>query len=94
MKIVWTKLALKDLQQVWNDIAGDNLLAAHGVMEKIDRAVQTLLSYQNFGRIGRVRTTRELVLPGLPYIIPYRMKKKQIEILAVIHSSRRWPEKI
>jgi plasmid stabilization system protein ParE len=35
--------------------------------------------------------TRELVIGGLPYIIPYRIRENDIEILRVLHTARRWP---
>lgn len=94
MKIVWTRLALEDLHHAWNYIAADNPEAADGVMEKIEKAVESLLSYPNLGRPGRVKGTRELVAVDTPYIVPYRIKRDQIEILAVIHGSRRWPESL
>jgi toxin ParE1/3/4 len=91
LKIAWTRLALQDLAHVRNYIAADKPEAADGVMEGIAKAVESLLSYQNLGRPGRVKGTRELVVVGTPYIIPYRIKRERIEILAVIHGSRRWP---
>ena len=44
------------------------------------------------GRHGRIEGTRELVIPGLPYIIPYRVKNNVIEILRVLHAARKWPD--
>ncbi|HCU24030.1 MAG TPA: type II toxin-antitoxin system mRNA interferase toxin, RelE/StbE family, partial [Deltaproteobacteria bacterium] len=38
------------------------------------------------------RGTRELIIVGTSYLVPYRVKKDRIEILAVMHGSRRWPE--
>ena len=46
------------------------------------------------GRQGRIDGTRELVIHGLPYIIPYRMRHGRVEILAVIHAARRWPTRL
>lgn len=94
MKIVWTKLALQDLNQVWNFIAADRPQAADDMMERLGQAVAQLLAYPNLGRPGRVRGTRELVIMGTPYLVPYRVKKKHIEILAVLHGARRWPEEL
>jgi len=44
------------------------------------------------GRKGRVRGTHELVIHGKPYIVPYRIKKSEIQVLSVYHTSRKWPE--
>lgn len=46
------------------------------------------------GRLGRVPNTRELVIDKAPYILPYRVRDNKIEILCVLHTSRRWAEKI
>jgi plasmid stabilization system protein ParE len=40
-----------------------------------------------------VAGTRELVISGLPYILPYIEKAGTVIILRVIHTSMKWPEK-
>ncbi|MBH8572974.1 hypothetical protein I8752_08065 [Nostocaceae cyanobacterium CENA369] len=40
--------------------------------------------------IGRIAGTRELVITRTPFIVAYRVRADQIEILAVIHATRRW----
>ena len=44
------------------------------------------------GRPGRVAGTLELVIPRLPYIVPYRIKGDAIEVLRIYHAARMWPE--
>jgi len=44
------------------------------------------------GREGRVAGTRELVIRGTPFIVGYRIEKKEVWILAVMHAARKWPE--
>ena len=51
-----------------------------------------LAEHPGIGRTGRVDGTRELVIPRLPYILPYQTKDRVIRILAVMHTSRKWPE--
>jgi len=46
------------------------------------------------GRAGRVAGTRELVVAGTPYVVPYRVRGEAVEILRVFHAARRWPEKL
>lgn len=92
MRLQWTKLALQDLNHVREYIATDHSTAADETIFKIGRVIDSLLSYHHLGRVGRVQGTRELVIPGTPYIVPYRVKKDQIEILAVLHGARRWPD--
>ena len=91
MKIVWTRIAINDLDHVWGYIASDKPEAAVGVIEKIAKAVEALPAYPNLGRDGRVKGTKELVVVGTPFIVAYRIKNNRIEIVAVIHAARRWP---
>jgi toxin ParE1/3/4 len=44
------------------------------------------------GRPGRVSGTRELVVTRTPYVVPYRVQGRNIEILRVYHGARKWPE--
>lgn len=48
--------------------------------------------HPKIGRIGRVAGTYELVIPGIPYIVPYRIRNQEVQILIVYHTSRKWPE--
>jgi toxin ParE1/3/4 len=48
--------------------------------------------YSNLGRTGRVAGTRELVIAGLPYTVPYYLKGQEVRILAVMHGARKWPD--
>ncbi len=91
MKLVWTRLALEDLNSAYEYLAAENLRAAATVVERIEAAVKALRAHPNLGRAGRVEGTRELVIAGTPFIIPYHLGKKQVEILALIHAARRWP---
>jgi len=43
------------------------------------------------GRPGRVPSTRELVIPSTPYLVPYWVRDDCIEVLRVFHAARRWP---
>ena len=56
-------------------------------------AAARLLDNPALGRPGRVPGTRELVVAGTPYILPYRVQGEIIQILHVLHGARRWPER-
>ena len=47
------------------------------------------------GHPGRLPGTRELVVSGTPYIVPYRVsgRPERVEILRVFHAARRLPER-
>jgi len=44
--------------------------------------------------VGRVEDTRELVIPGLPFIVVYRVKKESVEVARVIHGAQEWPPRM
>ncbi len=95
MRLLWTRPALSDLRALHAYIAKDNERAAHAMVARIvDRAERQLLTMPESGRPGRIAKTRELVLSGTPYILPYRVIGDTIEILRVFHSARRWPDEL
>ena len=91
-RINWTELALSDLEELAHYISQDKPGAAKKMILRIRESVQQLSFYPQIGRIGRVSETRELVTPGTPYIIVYCITDHGIDILAVIHAAKRWPE--
>jgi addiction module RelE/StbE family toxin len=92
MAVTWLKEAVCDLQEIGRTISEDNPAAAYRVLTKIEASANSLERHPELGRPGRVPKTRELVIPGLPYILPYYIKKKDVRILAVMHTSRKWPD--
>ena len=93
MKIKWVSLALDDLDAAGEFIARDNPKAAGRVLKRIWDAVQLLAEHPDAGRPGRVPGTRELVIADTPFIIPYRVVEKTVQILRVLHGKRQWPRR-
>ena len=92
MRLRWTRRAERDLDEIAAYIGQDSPAAAARVILELIDAVESLLPGQPaIGRAGRVLGTRELIVGGLPYIIPYRVRDGDLEILRVLHASRRWP---
>ena len=91
MKIKWVRLALKDLDAVGEYIARENPEAASRVLSRIWDSVQMLSEHPHAGRAGRIPGTRELVIAGTPFIIPYRVVENTVQILRVLHGKRKWP---
>ena len=95
MRLRWTKLASQDLDDIAEYIGQDSPASASRViLELMERAESMLVAHPAAGRAGRVLGTRELVIASLPYVIAYRVVESQIEILRVMHASRRWPSDI
>lgn len=91
MKIIWSPTARAHLRHARAFIAEDNPQAAAQVAERILNSVERLKEFPASGRPGLLPHTRELVVPGTPFFIPYRVKDQHIEILGVIHGAQRWP---
>jgi toxin ParE1/3/4 len=64
------------------------------LVTRIVEAIETLCDHPHLGRPGRVAGTRELVIAETPYVVPYRVVDDGVEILAVIHGARRWPDRL
>ena len=81
------------LEDVRERIARDNPSAATRMVDRIRAAVERLREFPALGRPGRVAGTRELIISGTPYIVPYRVTEDQIQILGLMHSAQRWPDR-
>ena len=94
MKVVWFKRAIWDLRSVQAYIAQDNPQAAQETVNQIKDKVSLLSEQPGIGRLGRVPNTRELIIDHTPFILPYRVRDNRVEILRVLHTSRKWPNKL
>ncbi|MBI4490810.1 MAG: type II toxin-antitoxin system RelE/ParE family toxin [Deltaproteobacteria bacterium] len=92
MKIVWTRTAIRDLVGIRRYIGHDNPTAARDMASRILVAVNRLGKHPEMGRIGRLAGTRELVVSGTPYLVPYRIRAKAIQLLRVLHGHQEWPK--
>lgn len=93
MKVVWSRRSILHLTQLRAYIAKDSEQNADLVAERILNVVDLLQSHPEIGRPGRLPGTRELVIPKTPFIVPYRIRKDRLEIIAVFRGRRNWPSK-
>jgi len=94
VKLLWTERALAEIDAIFTYIAADSPPAAERLAVLIEAKARLLLDQPNMGRPGRVDGTREFVVTGTPYILPYRVRNGRVEILAVLHASRQWPDQL
>jgi toxin ParE1/3/4 len=92
MQVKWLRRALRNLEQAHDYILRDNPEAAQEVIFKIQTAANQLENYPFMGRTGRIAGTREIVIANTPYIVIYRVKEEAVEILRVLHTSKRYPD--
>jgi toxin ParE1/3/4 len=94
MKIVWTRRANKHLRAAYLYWAQEKSYeAADRMLERIFSAVELLEEHPQMGRIGRISGTHELVLAPTPFLIAYRSRRSKIEIVALLHRARKWPDR-
>lgn len=92
MMTVWSRDSIRDLRELRNYIAEFDPAAANNTARRIIEAVEMLSEFPGMGRPGRMPHTRELVISGTPYIVPYLVTEGRIEIIAIVHGARKWPE--
>ncbi|MGD2020834.1 MAG: type II toxin-antitoxin system RelE/ParE family toxin [Thiohalocapsa sp.] len=54
---------------------------------------ERLADNPSLGRPGRVLDTRELMVTGTPYLVPYTVSDNEIVILRVLHGAQQWPQR-
>ncbi|MGD0792965.1 MAG: type II toxin-antitoxin system RelE/ParE family toxin [Terriglobales bacterium] len=94
MRVEWLRAALDNLNAVAEYISRDNPVAAARTVAAIVNAVENLERFPASGRPGRVSGTRELVVSGTPYIVPYRVRGNVVQLIRVFHAARKWPSRL
>jgi toxin ParE1/3/4 len=95
VRIVWSKRAeqhLRDTYRYWSNEKSE--AAADIMLERILSTVELLEHSPELGRPGRVAKSRELILKPLPFVLAYRVGRGKMEIAALLHGARKWPEQI
>jgi toxin ParE1/3/4 len=92
--VVWSPRAISHLVALRAHIARENPPAAGEVAASLLAAVERLAAFPNLGRPGRMAGTRELLVPGTPYLVPYRVRGRHLEIVAVFHGRQKWPKRL
>lgn len=81
--------ARSDLHAIGHALTDD---AGEHVALAILETIGYLETVPFFGRVGRVKTTRELAVRRFPYVIVYTMPKgKRVDVERVLHASECLP---
>jgi addiction module RelE/StbE family toxin len=91
MRLRWTPAAADDLETIGDYLTQHLPSFAQSTIFEIYQAILALRSTPSRGRAGREEGTRELVLPRLPYMVVYRVKNTDIEILHIYHGAQHRP---
>ena len=91
MKIRLMKAAIGDMRESRAHIAADDPKAAAQVAQRLEKAIALIAERPAIGRPVSGQDLREWSVPGLPFVIPYRLSGDAVEIVRVFHTSRRKP---
>jgi len=91
VKLILSEVFREELRDEFLYIRKKNPAAAGVVRDRIIAAIQRLKSYPESGRAWRLAGSRELVIPGLPYIVVYKVATEAVIVASLLHSAREVP---
>lgn len=91
MQLRWTEEAADDLDRIADYLLLHAPDRAQELIRTVYDAPATLLTFPNRGRRGKRDGTRELVLPPLPYIVVYTVRRDVIFVVRILHGAQQWP---
>ena len=91
MILRWADSAILDMDHIASYVREYFPAKFESTFIYIADAVENLLLMPHIGRMGRVEDTREWVIASLPYVMVYKVGDAVLEIVRVIHTSRRYP---
>jgi addiction module RelE/StbE family toxin len=94
VRVEWLRTAINNLDALAEYISRDNPDAAERTVAAIRSAVEDIERFPSSGRPGRISGTRELVVSGTPYIIPYRVRGDVVQLIRFFHGARKWPDQL
>ena len=93
MRVRWTTDAADDLERICDYIAQNRPESARRVAQTVLERIGTLEAFPDLGRPGRVRGTREIAFPPLPFVAVYKVlpDKDEVRVLRILHGAQQWP---
>jgi toxin ParE1/3/4 len=91
MTLRYTPQAQRDMEAIAQYILERNPIASKRVHDRIRQIADVLTEFPFIGHPGIVPGTREFVVPGLPYIIVYRIdpgEERAVVIVGVHHGAQ------
>lgn len=93
MKVVWTRSALGDLDHARAYVEANSPGSIGETVQHIRKAVQLIgIDPLNGSRTWSVDGTRETAVASTLFVLIHRMHGAKVELLGILHRSRRWPD--
>ena len=92
MKVHWTNAALEHPLSIYEYVSQNSPVYADRIVDRLTRRSEQIGAFPESGRCVPEydrKDIREII--EKPYRIVYRIRKKQIDVLAVIHSAQQLP---
>ncbi|GAP97791.1 type II toxin-antitoxin system RelE/ParE family toxin [Leptolyngbya sp. NIES-2104] len=89
MRVVWTEIAINQLQGIYDYIAQTSIAYADQTVDRLTRRSQQIASFPRSGRMVpefQDDSIREVI--ENPYRLIYRILPEQIDVIAVVHGSQ------
>lgn len=93
MELRYSPEARADLNDIFGYIVQHHPRAAEETLLRIEQTALLLEEFPGLGHPGRVYGTREFFIPGLRYVLIYRVEEEIVRMLRVLHTRRRWPSR-
>jgi toxin ParE1/3/4 len=94
MKVVWSRRAIRHLVRLREHIEKDseqNVLLSPAAL--LRRSLYLNPIRRSVGPAGWSERV-SFVVPNTPYIVPYRVRRERLELIAVFHGRQKWPLKL
>lgn len=95
MRVHWTNTTIDHLLSIYEYVSHDSDVYADRLMDRLTRRSQQIGTFPRSGRSVPEYEAPDIreVIEG-SYRIIYRIKKEQIDVLAVIHSAQQLPPEL
>ena len=91
MQVVWRKSAIANLRDIKAYISLDDPMAGGRIAKGLYQAGRELKTFPNRGKPTGIDGIRELVVPGTPYLLVYRVTSNEVQILRIWHEAQDRP---
>jgi plasmid stabilization system protein ParE len=88
MRIRWSTEAAEDVEEIHRYICQDSPASATRVVKKLWDTCMTLSRHPHLGRESTWLGVRKLAVAGLPYKIYYEIRRDEVWLLGIRHTSR------